>query len=98
MEGNETPTDGTSCNDDDPNTVNDVYVNGICVGTPSVPGFCGDAITQSELGETCNDGNFELLDFCPDGPQGTCLVALCGDNFCSAVNGEDVNSCLLDCS
>ena len=34
-DGANVPADGTACDDGDPNTTGDVYVNGVCQGTPS---------------------------------------------------------------
>jgi hypothetical protein len=41
---------GTACNDGNSQTVNDIYMNGICAGTPSVyldPNFKGNVVTLS---------------------------------------------------
>jgi cysteine-rich repeat protein len=49
---------------------------------------CGNGI--SEPGEGCDDGNGRLDDGCPDGPQGTCQNAFCGDGFVwSGPNGGE---------
>lgn len=42
---------------------------------------CGDLYTNIEAGEGCDDGNKWVGDACPDGPQGTCQPAFCGDGF-----------------
>ncbi len=56
-----------------------------CVGGGAV---CGNG--QVETGEDCDDGNQNVTDSCPDGPQGTCLLATCGDGFIqSGVEGCD---------
>ncbi len=33
---------------------------------------CGDGVVDDEFGETCDDGNGDNSDACPDGPGGTC--------------------------
>jgi MYXO-CTERM domain-containing protein len=45
------------------------------------PALCGDGAVNAAAGETCDDGNDNALDDCPDGPTGTCLAAACGDGF-----------------
>jgi cysteine-rich repeat protein len=47
-----------------------------CVGGGPV---CGNGVV--EFGETCDDGNQNNHDACPDGPGGTCQDATCGDGF-----------------
>lgn len=46
------------------------------------PPTCGNGAV--EPGEMCDDGNHVLTDWCPDGPQGTCQLASCGDGFVEA--------------
>jgi hypothetical protein len=53
-----------------------------------------------EQGEDCDDGNSDTTDACPDGPEGTCLVARCGDGFvwagheaCDDGNGQNGDLC-----
>ena len=57
------PPDGTACDDGDPDTEYDVYINGICVGTPvNHPpeihhlGFAGESVTN-ETDYVCLDLN-----------------------------------------
>jgi len=40
---------------------------------------CGNGIVEN--GEECDDGNHDVTDACPDGPEGTCQNARCGDGF-----------------
>ena len=72
------------------------------------PPFCGDGNTDTELGETCDQGTPETP---ADGCLSTCEVVdgfectgapsvctpICGDNFCDANNGENTLSCQTDC-
>lgn len=51
-------------------------------------GFYGTDCSMTECGdgfivgtETCDDGDEVLEDDCPDGPDGTCEAATCGDGF-----------------
>ena len=80
---------GEVCDDGDANS--DAYAlarhcNALCQGY--VEEYCGDGIVQSEF-EVCDDGNETLNDRCPDGPQGTCQWAICGDGHIF----EGVESC-----
>ncbi|NUP06319.1 MAG: multicopper oxidase domain-containing protein [Polyangiaceae bacterium] len=47
---------------------------------------CGDGVVGAPE-ESCDDGNGELGDACPDGPTGTCRPAACGDGFLWSVDG-----------
>ncbi len=49
---------------------------------------CGDGYVNQEAGQLCDDGNHMLNDDCPDGPDGTCIPAFCGDGFVHAINEE----------
>lgn len=61
---------------------------------------CGNG--KIETGETCDDGNWSTDDACPDGPDGNCQPASCGDGFVWAghegCDYADNSSCLPDCS
>ena len=50
---------------------------------------CGDGVVDSAFGETCDDGNDNLNDSCPSGPNGTCQTATCGDGFVWDTDGGD---------
>jgi len=45
---NSTQPDGTPCDDNNASTINDIYVNGVCVGVPN------DTLTGSDVPLTCN--------------------------------------------
>ncbi|MBN2497909.1 MAG: DUF4215 domain-containing protein [Deltaproteobacteria bacterium] len=69
---------------------------------------CGDGVVDAEDGEQCDDGNWVLIDDCPDGPQGTCRDAACGDGFtkrlgqspeqCDDGNDTDSDACSNACT
>lgn len=40
---------------------------------------CGNGVTNTVKGESCDDGNGDNSDACPDGVSGTCRPAVCGD-------------------
>jgi cysteine-rich repeat protein len=42
---------------------------------------CGDDHVNVAVGEECDDGNDNVFDACPSGPEGTCRSATCGDGF-----------------
>lgn len=50
--------------------------------------FCGDGEVEPFRGESCEDGNRNNDDNCPDGAGGTCQPARCGDGFVNKVGGE----------
>ncbi len=74
---------------------------------------CGDLVIDDELGEVCDDGNKNTNDDCPDGPDGTCETATCGDGHLYQGNNPGIDpetcdagddnsdapnaSCRLDC-
>jgi cysteine-rich repeat protein len=62
---------------DDGNAMDDG--NG-CSSTCQRNDVCGNALLET-LYETCDDGNNNLSDDCPDGLGGTCQPAFCGDGF-----------------
>ena len=70
-------------NCDDGNTDGGDYCGKDCVS------FCGDGIIDGANFETCDDGNGILTDACPDGENGTCRLAECGDGFVFNGGGED---------
>ncbi|MBW2522654.1 MAG: lamin tail domain-containing protein [Deltaproteobacteria bacterium] len=45
------------------------------------PALCGDGTVNEAAGESCDDGDLDIADDCPDGPGGTCRVATCGDGI-----------------
>ncbi len=47
---------------------------------------CGNGVV--ETGETCDDGNHNNTDDCPDGIGGSCEPAVCGDGHVHATNEE----------
>jgi cysteine-rich repeat protein len=59
---------------------------------------CGDGYINSVAGESCDDGNSNITDACPDGPGGTCQLAGCGDGFLRSDVEEcdDGNSIITD--
>jgi cysteine-rich repeat protein len=71
---------------------------------------CGDGHWNEAAGEECDDGNTSVNDACPSGPEGTCQLARCGDEFlhvgvegCEpalAPTGSPINSdsCDRDCT
>ena len=80
--GDEEVTDGEACDEGNLNSEQYEYFqhcNSTCSG--NYPAYCGDGIAQTNLGETCDDGNASLTDACPSGPNGTCITAFCGDRF-----------------
>src|SRR3989344_3499201 len=54
-----------------------------CTGITSA--VCGNGSIES--GETCDDGNRNNSDRCPDGANGTCVLARCGDGLLWNTNG-----------
>ena len=60
-------TDGTTCDDVDICTIDDICVTGVCVGDSMT---CGDSTVQTSCGEECDDGNLDPDDGCSP----TCLV------------------------
>ncbi len=63
---------------------------------------CGNG--RMECDETCDDGDGDNTDGCPDGPGGTCQVAVCGDGFvwsgheaCDDGNSDNMDGCLENC-
>ena len=72
--------------------------------TPTAP-MSSAAITRSRCGgETCDDGNGNNNDACPDGSGGSCLIATCGDGFtrsgveeCDDGNTNNTDSCVANC-
>lgn len=76
------PADGTLCNDNNPNTINDVYLGGVCQGTPSgttctatpnqISGDCRQIVCQSGQLVTTPD-NSDI----PSLPTSTCLQGTC---------------------
>ncbi len=40
---------------------------------------CGNSLVN--FGESCDDGNNDTSDNCPDGEEGSCISAFCGDGF-----------------
>lgn len=61
---------------------------------------CGNGVV--ETGEQCDDGNWITDDDCPDGPNGICMSAYCGDGFVwfgqEGCDVADDPNCLPDCS
>ncbi|MBI4957362.1 MAG: hypothetical protein HY908_35460 [Myxococcales bacterium] len=49
--------------------------------------LCGDGVLDSAAGETCDDGNHDNTDACPDGDGGTCQPATCGDGLVWSTDG-----------
>ncbi|MEM6731273.1 MAG: hypothetical protein AAF658_06935, partial [Myxococcota bacterium] len=69
---------------------------------------CGDGLVNAVVGEGCDDGNKDNSDQCPDGPQGSCASAFCGDGFAwttdgggedcdDGSNGDDTDFCTDAC-
>jgi cysteine-rich repeat protein len=68
------------------------------------PVECGDGTLNTIAGETCDDGNAEIHDACPDGPTASCLAATCGDaiiwagqEICDDGNGFSLDGCSNVC-
>ena len=64
---------------------------------------CGNG--RVECDETCDDGDGDNSDACPDGVGGTCQSAVCGDGYvwsgqeaCDDGNTDDCDGCRGDCS
>jgi hypothetical protein len=62
---------------------------------------CGNGVVES--GETCDDGNHDNTDDCPDGIGGTCDPAVCGDGHvladtedCDDGNHDNTDACTDD--
>ncbi len=53
-------------------------------------GICGNNVVEPD--ETCDDGGETAS--C----DGDCTAVACGDGYCNATVGEDLDSCLLDCA
>lgn len=60
-------------------------------GSSAQSGYCGDGVTNWELGEQCDDYNTNDGDGCTSSCQGE----YCGDGMCN--NGENTWSCMSDC-
>lgn len=63
--------------------------------------LCGDGVVNASAGETCDDGDGDDTDDCPDGPFGSCITATCTDGLLhSAGTGSesDVDCGGLDCA
>jgi cysteine-rich repeat protein len=67
-------------------------------GGPEI--FCGDAIADPDLGEECDDGNFEDTDDC----LSSCTLPKCGDSVvhagfedCDDGNSDDTDACTSAC-
>ncbi|MEL6544423.1 MAG: hypothetical protein AAFQ82_07340, partial [Myxococcota bacterium] len=74
------------CSDEDPGTVGCALPDapgelGVCIQGRCGESFCGDGVVNGDAGETCDDGNENTQDACPDGPSGTCIDATCGDGY-----------------
>jgi hypothetical protein len=66
------------------------------------PAECGDGTTNATAGETCDDGDRDNSDDCPDGAGGTCRNAVCGDGHifnnggletCDDGDGDNFDEC-----
>lgn len=62
--------------------------------------LCGNGFPDPDLGEECDDGNFDDTDAC----LSTCVAARCGDGFvqtgleqCDDANLDDSDACLQTC-
>lgn len=66
---------------DDGNNINGDGCSADCRSFES----CGNG--QLDPGETCDDGNTNTSDGCPDGNQGTCRPAFCGDGYLNNTGG-----------
>lgn len=61
--------------------------------------ICGDGFADPDLGEECDDGNFDDLDGC----LSDCTLAKCGDGILAGVedcddgNAEDTDACVTGC-
>ncbi|MEM6733760.1 MAG: DUF4215 domain-containing protein, partial [Myxococcota bacterium] len=69
---------------------------GVCIAGRCGRSRCGDGVVDAGAGETCDDGNDDTQDACPDGPSGSCEPARCGDGFLyngvePCDDGNDVN-------
>ncbi|MEO1171776.1 MAG: DUF4215 domain-containing protein [Myxococcota bacterium] len=53
---------------------------GVCIDGRCGESVCGDGVIDPAT-ETCDDGNENVQDACPDGPGGSCIPAFCGDGF-----------------
>lgn len=60
----------------------------LCIASFLKPGLCGNGVIND--GEGCDDGNSDINDDCPSGPEGSCHVAFCGDGY---VNEEEQETC-----
>ncbi len=66
------------------------------------PSLCGNGVLDP--GEYCDDGNHINEDICPDGPGGTCQLAVCGDGHlwwgmenCDTANDPNCHDCQSAC-
>jgi len=89
QEGNETCDDGNLTPCDG------------CSATCAVEA-CGNGVLECD--ETCDDGDQDNFDDCPDGVNGTCRPAACGDGHiqsgaevCDDGNNTDGDNCSADC-
>lgn len=88
----ETPADGTACDDGDPTTTNDVYNNGVCQGTPvQCP---DDQVVNSETGQCeCPEGQTECGGECVDSSSDDNNCGGCGQT-CGAGETCEEGSCV----
>jgi cysteine-rich repeat protein len=70
---------GTTCNDNNAQTINDRCQNGACIGSTAT---CGNGVAEGN--EACDDGNTSNVDGCTN----TCALPRCGDGFVQPARGE----------
>ncbi|MFH2009709.1 MAG: DUF4215 domain-containing protein, partial [bacterium] len=114
------PGEGETCDDGNTNAGDgcsaacQVEPGWECFDHPSPPPanfcspMCGNGIVEAANGETCDDGNRNNNDACPDGWLGTCQPATCGDGHvypasaggteeCDDGNAVDCDGCNTSC-
>ena len=96
------PVDGTPCDDNDSNTINDVYLGGVCQGTPlEIECTDGTPTTEQFPGDCkeqvmCPDGNIGSIPDNSDIPLSECRVndyqGICSIGAWSCTNGVPICS------
>jgi cysteine-rich repeat protein len=75
--------DGITCGTED---CDDAGESASC-DNDCTPALCGDGTTNGTAGESCDDGDMDNSDSCPDGVGGTCQPASCGDGHIWSTEG-----------
>jgi hypothetical protein len=94
-------TDGTPCNDDNPNTTNDVCMGGTCKGSEPCAGVACKAIDECHAAGTCDPSSGQCTNPnkadgtpCADAAGDVCTGGVCGPpDPCTGVACAAADSC-----